>query len=208
VDWLTDSIVQFVSQENNPLGLLVLCLSAFIEYIFPPFPGDTITLFGAILITAYNWSFIAVFSAVMLGSVGGSMVDFYVGLRLQRRAERNPDQPSKRRKTIDKLVRKFENHGAIYLVISRFIPGVRALFFVAAGMAGMRTRAVLFYSFVSAALFNLALIGIGSAVGLNFESLKAFMSRFSLVMWILVGAVILFFVAKAVWQKRNGAEPE
>lgn len=204
--WLSDTIIEFVSEENNPLGLLVLATSAMVEYIFPPFPGDTITLFGAILITAYRWSFIAVFGAVMFGSIAGSMIDFYLGQRLRLHAERNPKEETRRRAAINKLVTKFEQHGALYLVINRFLPGIRALFFVAAGMANMRPAAVLFYSAISAALWNLGLILLGSVVGMNFESLTTFMRQYSIVMWLLIGAVVVFFVAKAVWTRRRQRE--
>ncbi len=192
-----------MSQEDNPLGLLVLGASAMIEYVFPPFPGDTITLFGAILITAYNWSFFAVFLAVMIGSVVGAMADFYIGVHLRARAQRNPKQESKRRAVIDRLVAKFERHGPWYLIINRFLPGVRAFFFVAAGMAGMRPAAVLFYRAVSAALWNLGLILLGSVVGMNFDSLTTFMKQYSIAAWLLIVAVIAFFVIKAVWQRKR-----
>ena len=85
VDWLTDWLIAFVSDENNPAGVAMLGGSAMVEYVFPPFPGDTITLFGAVLITAYGWSFAAVFGAVMLGSMAGAMADYYLGHRLRLR---------------------------------------------------------------------------------------------------------------------------
>lgn len=43
-------MVEYIDQlisALGPLGLLVLGLAAMLEYVVPPFPGDTITLLGA-----------------------------------------------------------------------------------------------------------------------------------------------------------------
>ena len=192
-----------VAQHDHPLGLSVLAISAMVEYLFPPFPGDTITLFGAVLITAYGWSFLGVFSSVMLGSVAGAMIDFAVGLRLQRGRQRRR-QLSKRDQQValDRLVDKFRRHGAVYLLLSRFFPGVRALFFVAAGLAGMSTRIVLFYCIVSAAIWNLVIIGVGSVLGVNFDRLVELMRQYSLVVLGGVGLVCLFWVGRWIFRRR------
>jgi membrane protein DedA with SNARE-associated domain len=206
VDWLTDALLAFVNDTNNPVGLSILGASAMIEYIFPPFPGDTITLGGAVLITSYHWSFIWVFAAVMAGSVVGSMADFYLGIRLERRSA--DKDPTERNQTVQRLVEKFRRHGALYLVINRFLPGIRALFFVAAGMAGMRAGPVLFFSAVSAALWNLAIIAVGSAVGLSFDNMDEWGARYSIAMWSVIGAVVLFFLIRTLLRRRRSKDEE
>lgn len=201
MDWLTDALLAFVADTNNPMGLTIIGLSAMVEYIFPPFPGDTITLAGAVLITSHGWSFVWVFGVVMLGSVVGSMVDFYIGRRLETRSSHK--EQSERNQTVQKLIRKFERHGAVYLVINRFLPGIRALFFVAAGMAGMRPAAVLFYSAVSSALWNLGLIALGSALGLEFESMKELATNYSVVVWIALAVVATVLITRALLRRRR-----
>lgn len=211
LDWLTDYLLAFVQATNNPIGFAVLGGSALIEYVFPPFPGDTITLFGAVLITAYGWNFFGVFGAVMAGSVAGAMADYYVGTYLRRRSlARDADSDaarSRQTRTIDTLIGRFERHGALYLVINRFLPGIRALFFVAAGMAGMRPLPVLFYSAISAALWNLGLIAIGSALGLEFDAMLTWVKRYNLVVWCVVGAVALtwFWRARSARLRRKSS---
>lgn len=199
VDWLNE----LVSRQNNLVGYAIMAGAAAIEYVFPPFPGDTITLFGAVLITAYGWSFAGVFGAVMVGSIAGAMIAFGFGHRIRVWRSRRADKQHDRVAAIDDLVDKFRRYGAIYLVINRFLPGIRALFFVAAGMAAMRPLAVMFYSAVSAALWNLGLIALGSLIGANFEQLLGWVRTYSIVAWIAVGAVILFFVARAIIRRRR-----
>jgi membrane protein DedA with SNARE-associated domain len=197
VDAITDSFIAFISNENNFVGLLALALAAMIEYVVPPFPGDTITLFGAVLITAYGWSFWGVFGAVMAGSVVGSMAAFYIGGWWRKRRERS----GHRHQSIDRLVDKFHRHGAAYLVLNRFLPGIRSLFFVAAGLAEMRPVAVLAYSAVSAGLWNLGLIAIGSALGANFETLLGWVRRYTMATWLIIGGVPLAWIGRTIWRR-------
>jgi membrane protein DedA with SNARE-associated domain len=203
LDWLTDWLISFVSDQDNWAGLAVIAASAMLEYVFPPFPGDTITLFAAVLITAYDWSFVGVFGAVMLGSVAGSMADFWLGTHLERRRRRREDagEHKERRKTIQDLIERFRRHGAWYLVLNRFFPGIRALFFVAAGMIGMKTWHVLLFSAISAAVWNLAIIGVGSLLGANFETLELWARRYAMAFWLLLGAIALGYVAVRLWRR-------
>lgn len=200
MDAITDSFIAFISNEDNFVGLLALALAAM-EYVVPPVPGDTITLFGAILITAYDWSFWGVFGAVMAGSVVGSMMAFYIGNWWRKRREHS----GHRHESIDHLVAKFHRHGAAYLVINRFLPGIRSLFFVAAGLAEMRPVAVLGYSALSAALWNLGLIAAGSALGANFETLLGWVRRYTMATWLIIGGVALAWLARAIWRRWRAA---
>lgn len=179
----------------------MLAAAAALEYVFPPFPGDTITLFGAVLITAYGWSFGGVFAAMMAGSLVGMILNLWVGTRIRRRVGKEgeaeaaaSDRVRKRRRALRRAVAKFERHGALYLVINRFIPAARALVFVAAGMSGMRWRVALLLGMVSAAAWNLLLIGIGVAIGANWETMLAWLHTYNRIA-LAAGAVIVVAVA-------------
>jgi len=196
VDAISNWLIAFVSEQNNPIGLLVLAGSALIEYVFPPFPGDTITLFGAILITAYGWNFAAVYTAVMIGSIAGAALAFAFGAAIQRRRTRSD-------RAVDRLIARFERHGPIYLVLNRFLPGFRALFFVAAGMARMPVRSVLLYGALSAALWNALVIGLGATIGANFDTLERWLRRYAIGVWIALGAIALLVAIRYAWRRRR-----
>jgi membrane protein DedA with SNARE-associated domain len=201
VDQLALRLIDFVGQQNNPLGWAILGLSALIEYVFPPFPGDTITLFGAFLITARGWSFVAVFAAALIGSGAGAMLDFKFGQWLKRRELATESKHPVARARIDKLVDRFKRHGEVFIVLNRFVPGVRALFFVAAGMAGMRARWVFLWALVSAALWNLLLIAIGTSVGANFDELLEFGRTYAKYVYIGLGILLAAWFARFLYKR-------
>jgi membrane protein DedA with SNARE-associated domain len=207
VDQLAVRLIEFVGQQNNPIGWTVLGLSALIEYVFPLFPGDTVTLFGAFLITAKGWSFVAVLTSVLFGSVAGAWLDFRFGKWLKHREATHAAKHPKLRERVDRLVDRFKRHGEVYIVLNRFVPGIRPLFFVAAGMAGMRTRWVLLWALVSAALWNLLLIAIGVSLGANFEELRSFLKTYSTYAYIILGGLVLLWIVRMIVRKLRKPEP-
>jgi membrane protein DedA with SNARE-associated domain len=204
IDSITGAITGFLQRNNNPLGLLLLGLSAMIEYIFPPFPGDTVTLFGALLVTRYNWSIVQMFAVVLLGSAVGAMTDFYVGVWMGRRYHEGnfPRQPALRRQ-IERVLAAFRRHGAIYVAINRFLPAVRAVFFVAAGVAGLRPGPVLFYALVSAAAWNALIIAVGYSVGANWGRILSLFRTYSIIAWGALGTLATVLVVRWIVRRRR-----
>jgi len=182
---------------NHPLVLLILAGAAAIEYVFPLFPGDSITLLAGVLVGAYQWNFVIVFLSVLSGSVLGSWVAFAIGQRWQKRRQAEEGESGR----LGLLVGKFRRHGSWYLVLNRFMPGIRPLFFVAAGLAGMSTRRVLLLSAVSAALWNAALMVAGIAVGHNIDQLEGWFRTYSTIAWIAIVVVVMVVVVRQLWRR-------
>lgn len=190
-----ENMFAYLSGQVLWWGLIVLMLSAMIEYIFPPFPGDTVTLVGAMLIPNAGWPWAGVFGAVIFGSVLGSALDWWVGDWVRRNEQRNTwihrflardsVQPK-----VQTLLERFERRGSVYIVFNRFIPAFRAFFFVAAGMARLRLKNVLFFAAISAALWNAALLGVGYLVGYNVETVATWMKRYTSVVWALLAVLV------------------
>lgn len=184
-------ILEVVRGWDPIVTYLALFFGAMIEYIFPPVPGDTVVVAGAVLVGAFGWSLWPVFGIVTLGAIVGSAADFWIGRWLVNSGRLARMKPGPR-KAIAGLVARFERHGAWYLAVNRFLPGIRAFFFIAAGLAGLKLRTVLFWSAISAAAWNGILVAIGYALGQNLEALETVLGRYQAVMWILIGAVIVF----------------
>jgi membrane protein DedA with SNARE-associated domain len=197
VEAISDWLIAYISSESHLGGLAIISAAAAIEYLVPPFPGDTITLLAAVLITAYGWSFAAVFTAIMVGSVAGSMAAFWLGTRLRRGRTSDDEQG-----TIDKLMARFERHGPAYLIVNRFVPGIRALFFIAAGMAAMKPAKVGIYSAISAALWHLGILAAGMMLGANLDTLQLWVRRYTLAFAIGLGVVALVMAVRW-WLRRQ-----
>jgi membrane protein DedA with SNARE-associated domain len=199
-----NTLIDFVARNHNTVGLLVLLLSACIEYIFPPFPGDTITVFGAFLVARRGWSAPGVFGAVTLGSAIGCMLDYAFGRWLGKTEDRwTRGRLARYRPQIDSLVERFKRHGGLYIAINRFIPSLRGLFFIAAGMARLRWWVVLAYGTLSALLWNALLFLLGVTVGESWDRLVSLFRTYGLVFWSLVVIAAVALVARKLARRRG-----
>ena len=87
------------------------------------------------------------------------------------------------------------------MIVNRFLPGVRAFFFLAAGAAGIPLWKVLLYGGISAALWNVLLLGAGALLARNEMELVALFARYDTVAWIVVLAACA--IAILVWRRRR-----
>jgi membrane protein DedA with SNARE-associated domain len=192
-----------IAAHPGALGYALLGAAACLEYVFPPFPGDLIAVFGAFLVTRRGWSPWLVFGAALLGSIAGFMGDYAVGRALARSERRWTGRLGRARPRIDALLARFERHGALYISINRFLPSVRAFFFVAAGMARLSPWRVLGWGALSAAAWNAALFALGATVGHSWDDLRATADAYGEIA-VLGMLVIVAGLAVRWWWRRRG----
>lgn len=194
----------------GPLALLVLGLAATVEYVLPPFPGDSVVLLGGVYAVRGEQPVVLVFLVVVLGSVLGAAVNYRVGAWLSARYERRPHLKPFLGITPEKLHHaeaRMRQRGTWLLLINRFLPGIRGLLFVAAGASGMPLKRCLALGAVSAMAHSALLLTVGYVVGGNLERLEAFVRRFqTLTLW-LVGLAALALAVRFLARRRSAAEP-
>ncbi len=195
-------------QSLDPLlGYLILFLGATVEYLFPPFPGDTITLAGAVMVGGAGWSAPAVLAVTTLGSVLGAWIDYEVGRWLQT-AERDTWLHRRLRAPavadrIRSITDRFARYGPAFILANRFLPAVRGVFFVAAGMAGLRRATVLFYAALSALAWNALILALGAALGLNLDALITLFQRYTTAAWIGLALIAAAWLITRLIQRRK-----
>ncbi|MFB6262122.1 MAG: DedA family protein [Bradymonadaceae bacterium] len=203
--------MHFLSGRAVWVGLVVLALSAAVEYVFPPFPGDLVTLAGSVMIPEAGWPIGGVFGALLVGTALGTSVDWRVGVWLSdnRDGESRLHQWFRRdhvQRRVDRLVDRFRRHGAVYISINRFVPAFRALFFVAAGYAGIDYRRAIGFGLLSACLWNAAVMGVGYAVGFHLETLVAIVRQYSTIALIAVGLAAAAWLVRTLWGASQSVE--
>ncbi len=205
-------MVQYIDQlisSLGPLGLLVLGLAAALEYIVPPFPGDTITLLGGVYAVRGTQPWPLVFLVVTAGSVVGAAINYAVGRWLARRFDAHPGKSyfGITHARLEEVQARMRRNGPWLLLANRFIPGIRGLIFVAAGAAEMPRFNALLLGALSAMAHTALVLGLGAAVGGNLERLAALVSRYQ---WAVVGLVVVGVIAVLVRMlaRRRSPAPE
>ncbi|AKJ07469.1 membrane protein DedA with SNARE-associated domain [Archangium gephyra] len=194
------------------LGLLVLGLAAAVEYVVPPFPGDTITLLGGVYAVRGEHPWPLVFLVVVAGSVVGALINYQVGRWLVGRFERKPGDVffGISHARLEAVQSQMRHKGPWLLLANRFIPGVRGLIFVAAGAAHMPRSNALILGALSAMAHTGLVLALGAAVGGNLERLEALMWRYQWAVLGLVGVGVVAVLVRALAKRKAqaSASPE
>ena len=192
-----DSIVA----KAGPAAPLLLFLASFLEYVFPPVPGDLVAVLGAWYATHGGLSWTVLFVSLSFGAVAGTSFDWRLGRWLGARLDDRVAVGRLDRDRLERFERAYRRWGGLLLIVNRFLPGVRAFFFLAAGAAGIPLWKVLLYGGISAALWNVLLLGAGALLAKNEMELLALFARYDTVAWIVVVAGCV--VAVLVWRRRR-----
>jgi membrane protein DedA with SNARE-associated domain len=189
------------------LGLLVLGLAAAVEYVVPPFPGDTITLLGGVYAVRGEHPWPLVFLVVVAGSVAGALINYQVGRWLVGRFERRPGEAffGITHARLEVVQAQMRHKGPWLLLANRFIPGVRGLIFVAAGAAHMPRSNALILGALSAMAHTGLVLALGAAVGGNLERLEELMWRYQRAILGLVVVGVVAVVVRALARRKAAA---
>lgn len=195
-------------QGAGPWLLPVLALASFIEYVFPPFPGDTVTLVGVLAAVRGSVSTLWLLFAISVGSFFGSVIDYMFGVWLQRRV-RSGRALTGRLLTparLEALERSYRKWGLWLILANRFIPVARAVFFVFAGMSGLNFWKTVFVGLLGACLWNAMIIGAGYAVGANLEALHLFAQRMGTAGLLGALAAAALAALAFAWRRRRARQ--
>jgi membrane-associated protein len=125
-----------------------------------------------------------------------------IGLRLDRRmAARSPAWEVR----LARFEAGYRRWGVGLLLLNRFLPGIRAFLFVAAGASGIPIRKVLLYGAISAALWNALLLGVGALAVENVEELVLLFDRYTHAAWAALGLAALGAAVLAFRRRRSAA---
>ena len=173
-----------------------------LENVFPPIPSEVILLFGGFMTTYTSLNIALMVVAATLGSLLGAIVLYYIGkiLNKERLKKIVSGKVGKvlrlKEKDIDMADHWFDTKGNKTVFFCRFIPIVRSLISIPAGMSEMPMAKFLLYTTVGSAIWNTVLIVIGNRVGENWESILGVFDQYSHIVLILL---ILIFILFIVW---------
>ena len=197
----------WIIEIMNQFGYLGIFLLIAIENIFPPIPSEVILLFGGFMSTYTNMHTVGIIIASTLGSLVGAYVLYFIGKifnkeRLKKIVRGKIGKVLRlKEKDIDMADEWFDKKGNKTVFFCRFIPIVRSLISIPAGMSEMPLGKFTLYTVVGSLIWNTVLSIAGQTVGANWESILAIFEQYShiaaIVLVILgVGAIVWFYSKK------------
>jgi membrane protein DedA with SNARE-associated domain len=175
---------------------LILGVSAFVENVFPPIPGDTITAFGAFLVGTKRLSFTGVYLSTTAGSLGGFLFLFRMGGILGKAYFLKRNYRFFSAGDILRAEEWFRRYGYYLVILNRFLPGVRSVISLVAGMSGLKAGIVALYALLSCLVWNALWVSAGYILGSNWDAMK---ERISYLMFRYNTAVLCVGIAAAIF---------
>lgn len=97
------------------------------------------------------------------------------------------------REKVEKAEAYFNDHGKVSTFVGRFIPGIRQLISIPAGLSKMHFGWFLFYTFLGAGIWNTILAVLGYVAHGQADLINEYSHEISVAILILLGAVILYY---------------
>jgi membrane protein DedA with SNARE-associated domain len=188
-----ESLLHSLETANPLWAYFILFISAFIENIFPPIPGDTVTVFGAYLVGRGLLSFWGVWISTTLGSIAGFMAIFAIAYWIEWKIIEKYRPKWVEKSKIDRVEQWFRRYGYWVILVNRFLSGIRSIISLVAGLSKLNSILVFLLALISCIVWNGALIGMGEILGENWELISHFLLLYNrIVIIVVVTAVVIF----------------
>lgn len=191
----------------DKFGYFGMALLIAIENIFPPIPSEVILTFGGFATTISHITIVGAIIASTIGSVIGAIILYGFGRIL------NEDKIEKvsrnkigkiigiKKENIEKSFKWFNSKGKYAVFLGRFIPIIRSLVSIPAGMAKMNMLPFLVLTTVGSAIWNTILIILGKIAGSSWHKIAGYVGTFSDA--ILICSLIIFLIGILMFYLKN-----
>ncbi len=187
------------------LGYFGVFFLMVLESMLAPVPSELVMPFAGFLAAQGRFSFALVVLFSSLGSIIGSLLSYYMGLYggnrfLAKYGKFFLVDLYDLKKTED----WFTKHGDKTIFISRFIPVVRHLISIPAGISKMNIKKFCIYTLIGATLWNSFLAYSGYILGENWTAIKTYSEPISITIAILILIAFIYFVYRHLKHRSEG----
>ena len=187
---MNTTIIDFISSY----GYLAVAILIAVENIFPPIPSEIILTFSGFLSISAHLNLGGLIIASTIGALVGAIVLYLLGklISFEKLERLITGKWGKilhfKMEHLEKAQRFFERHGNSTAFWGRFLPIVRSLISVPAGMAEFPIKRFLLFTAGGSLIWNAVLIVVGRLAGASWERFSVLIEKYS---FVLLAVVIL-----------------
>jgi len=199
---LLELLAVFSIHVISTIGYVGVFFLMVMESMVVPIPSELVLPFAGFLISRGDFTFIYVMIASSLGSIVGSLISYFMGkyggnafvIKYGKYVLLDVED-------LKKTERWFEKRGEYTIFISRFIPVVRHLISIPAGIGKMDLKRFSVYTIVGASMWNFILTYAGYLLGEHWDRIKHYSEPVSLTVAALLVIGFIWFVYRHVKDK-------
>ena len=200
---LLQQLGEFFIRVIEMLGYPGIVLLMALESMIAPVPSELVMPFAGFLAGQGKLNFMLVIVFSSLGSLLGSLISYYIGKRGGYSLVKKFGKYLLLDETdLQKTQQWFEKRGEKTIFISRFIPVVRHLISIPAGVGRMDLKKFCLYTVLGATLWNGFLAYVGFVLGQRWEMVRQYTEPLSLAVAIILVIAAVIVVYRQVKHKK------
>ncbi len=138
-------------------------------------PGDSLLFTAGVLASQGYLNIVTLVVITFLGAVLGDSFGYYFGSHVGPRIFTREDSLLFHREHINRAQRFYEQHGAITIVLARFMPFIRTFAPILAGVGKMRYSVFLSYNLIGGFLWGVVIPSLGYFLGTVIPSIDRYL---------------------------------
>ncbi|NTW32816.1 MAG: DedA family protein, partial [Bacteroidetes bacterium] len=159
---ITEFLVPIITAFIGSIGYAGIFILMVLESMVAPVPSEAVMPFAGMLISKGEFTFAGVLFFSTFGSIVGSVISYYIGYYGGRPlVDRFGKYLLLDHHHLDLTEKYFQKKGDITIFICRFIPVVRHLISIPAGMGKMNIIKFSVYTIIGAGIWNAFLTYVG-----------------------------------------------
>lgn len=200
---------QFILHIIEQFGYFGVFFLILIENVFPPIPSEVILLISGFFSSYTSLSVFYMILASTLGSFLGAIILYYIGkiFNKERLKKIVNGRLGKilflKENDIDKADEWFDNKGNKSVFFCRFVPIVRSLISIPAGMSEMPMGKFIIYTICGSMIWNTVLICLGYRLGSNWEYVLTMLDKYQIIVIVILVIIFGYVIIKFYRKKRK-----
>lgn len=192
---MTDFLVQYFIDIMSALGYGGLTLLMALESMVAPVPSEAVMPFAGFLLYMGKMSFWPIVAFSTIGTIVGSVLSYVIGLYGGRPfIRRFGKYLLLNEEHLAMTERFFARFGEKSIFISRFVPVVRHLISIPAGIGKMNLLKFCIYTIFGGAIWNTFLAIVGYYLGSRWEEIRKYSEVLDIVFVVLIILAVSYFV--------------
>ncbi len=192
---MTEILINHVVYWIGISGYTGLVVLMALESMVAPLPSEAVMPFAGFLIFEGKFSFHEVIFFSLMGSIIGSVISYYAGLYGGRPfVTRFGKYFLLETRDLEITERFFNKYGDKTIFFSRFIPVVRHLISIPAGIGEMKFGKFILYTAIGAGLWNSLLAYAGFRLRSHWEAIRHYSQIMDIVAVVGLVAAIGYFI--------------
>ncbi|WP_301560481.1 DedA family protein [Staphylococcus epidermidis] len=202
---------QIITDFISKWGYTAIFILILLENVLPVVPSEIILTFAGLLSVKSHLSIWTLLIIATIASFIGLLILYYICRliseeKLYRFVDRNGKWMKLKSKDLKRANDWFKKYGAWAVFLCRFVPVLRVLITIPAGINRMNVIQFTTLSLIGTTIWNFALILLGRLLSHSFDALMNGIHTYSRIMYVIIIIAFIYFVIRYLMKRRRSVK--